>query len=239
MSKKPFILAILILLIGITPLLGQPNGPEDRAHSLGTTGGEVQLGVEEEYTIGPGDVLEISVYAGGAATPSHKFEATVRSDGKIFLEVLGEVKVAGLTYRQVEEKIARQMDQYVRNPQVVGHIKEYHNQTILVFGEVSKMGIYPLSRPMRVAEFLAFIGGPTPYADVTKIVISRRDGTILKFDLNRYLFKNDNTQNVLLRDGDKIFVPRKPRSLTTVLRENVDWISTAISIVLVLVTLFK
>ena len=63
---------------------------------------------QEPYVIGPEDVLEIRFWQ------DNNLDATVRvtQDGKIALDIIGEIKAGGLTTSALEREIIRQMSRY-------------------------------------------------------------------------------------------------------------------------------
>ena len=163
-----------------------------------------------EYLLGPGDVIQVTFYEAEGYMPSvRQIEtATVRSDGTVFLRLLGSTRAAGLTSSQLEARIEERLREYIRNPVVIVEIKGYHSQKVTVFGQ-AKNGIYTLDHPTYISEFIASIGGVDSRADQTKIKVTRKDGSVVIVNLKRYYEDGDLTQNILLRGGDQIFIPLK------------------------------
>ena len=170
-------------------------------------------GIPTEYLLGPDDVIRVTFYEAEGYMPSVKQTetATVRQDGTVFLRLLGGIKAAGLTSSQLEIQIEERLREYIRNPMVVVEIKEYHSQKVTVFGQ-AKNGIYTLDHPTYISEFIAFIGGVDSEADQTKIKLTRKDGSVVMVNLKRYYEEGDLSQNILLKDGDQMFVPKQKTS---------------------------
>ena len=85
---------------------------------------------------------------------------------------------------------------------------------IAIFGEISSSayrrsgaGFYPITEPIRLLDFIISAGGVTPAADTTRVKVVRQTGDIIECDLNEVIFKQDETQNILLQPGDRIFIP--------------------------------
>jgi polysaccharide export outer membrane protein len=110
----------------------------------------------------------------------------------------------------------------LKNPQVSVAVDEYHSQRIFVIGEVRTAGIYPLSGDMTLVEVLARAGSTTEHARDEVVIVHAPAGAniarpllpteatpsdVLHVDLKE-LQLGRGPQNVLLRDGDTIFVPR-------------------------------
>src|SRR5215831_12860301 len=95
---------------------------------------------QDGYLIGPEDVLAISVW--GELDLSTI--ATVRADGKISVQLLGDVLASGLTTSQLREFLRDSLSKYVRVPVVSVIVTESHSKLDHVIGRVAKPGAYPL-----------------------------------------------------------------------------------------------
>jgi polysaccharide export outer membrane protein len=163
--------------------------------------------VPADYRLGAGDLLRISVFG----APELATEARVSQSGNISFPLIGEIKVAQLSPRQVESMLTAHLEQgrFLRHPQVSVYVLEYQSQMISVMGHVAKPGQYALQRTTRVLDALATAGGPinSEAADVANLI--RADGTKTIIDLTA-LFSGDPAQNVTVSAGDTLYVPRAP-----------------------------
>jgi protein involved in polysaccharide export with SLBB domain len=117
-----------------------------------TTGGV------EEYKIGPGDILTITV----TDTPEFGGKFRVSDAGVIQMIGLSEPLVAeGLTTIELSQSIRKSLidAKQLRNPKVNVFIDEYHGRTITVLGSVTKPSVYSLTKRTNVLEALSFAGG--------------------------------------------------------------------------------
>ena len=160
------------------------------------------------YLLGSGDVIRVSFYETEGYMPSMRQTetTTIRQDGTVFLQLLGNIRAAGLTSSQLAIRIEGRLREYIRNPVVVVEIEEYNSQKVMVFGQADN-GIYSLDHPTYIAEFIASIGGLNSEADQIKIKVTRMDDSVVMVNLKRYYENGDLNQNILLRGGDQIFVP--------------------------------
>lgn len=173
-----------------------------------------------EYLIGAQDVLTISVWD----SPDLSGKFTVETDGSFTFPLIGRVKAGGLTLRQFEAELKKKLaDGYFKNPQVSVAVETYRSQRIFIVGEVRNPGTYQLTGDMTLIEAIARAGSTTPGAAPEAIVVrapagKTADGPTLpgqrpdeadteKVNL-RDLQSGVLSQNVALRDGDTIFVPR-------------------------------
>lgn len=157
----------------------------------------------QEYVLGPGDVVEVTV----VGEPQLSGLFTIRPDGRITLPLLGDVVAAGQTSRQLAETLAQALRRYVRNPQVSVNLRQPspRRQFVYLLGQVARPGAYEYLAGWTVAELLAAAGGPTPKAALRRAVILRRD-TAIRVDLEALLVKGNPEANVRLEPGDVLIV---------------------------------
>ena len=171
-----------------------------------------------DYLIGPQDVLTVQVY--DQADLGGKY--SVEADGTFSFPLIGRVKAGGQTLRGLEQDLKSKLaDGYFRNPQVTVAIEQYRSQRVFVMGEVRQPGPVPLTGGMTLIEALARAGSTTSTAsgEVAIVRTSRGDvrGPVLPdqnsgSDVFRASIKELEggalSQNLELRDGDTVFVPR-------------------------------
>ena len=163
---------------------------------------------EENYILGGGDVLTVSVY-------SHedlKTTTRVSGDGTIQISLIGPVKVGGMTTKQAIIHITKlYADGYLVDPRVNVFIEEFRSKKAILFGQVMKPGVYELSGPTTLLELISMAGGLKEKAgDVATI---RRESRLtsattkmLSINLKALMEKGDLTENIQIQDRDNIFV---------------------------------
>lgn len=162
--------------------------------------------LQQEYPIGAGDILDISVF------DVEELNKTVRVNGKgtIILPLLGELQVGGKTLTEVEELITDELTEFMHDPQISVFIAEYRSQQISVTGAVNEPTLHTLTRPRTVLELLSMSGGLSAKAGKQIYVRTVIDGEPrrLIIDLDEVLTNPDNQSlAILLRGDDSIFVP--------------------------------
>jgi polysaccharide export outer membrane protein len=161
-----------------------------------------------QYRVGAGDVLGIDVWKEpDASSPS----APVLPDGKIFLPMIGQLQVAGLTPAEVSALLSDRYRAFIRAPRVTVAVKEINSHKVYVIGEVKKEGPIRVQAPITVLQALAEAGGVTDYARRRRIYILRKDQNrqaTLLFDYDAVIRGEKMEQNVVLTPGDTIVVPR-------------------------------
>ena len=162
---------------------------------------------DDEYLIGAGDVVQVSVWGEqSASVPS----AVVRPDGKISMPLLKEVALAGLTPAQAEKSIAEQLDQFIKGANVTVVVSQINSKKIYLLGAVKKEGTISYTYKMTVMQALSEAGGLTDYAKRKKIYVIRFENGKeyrLPFDYDAVVKGERVELNIPLEPGDTIVVP--------------------------------
>ena len=169
------------------------------------------------YTVGPNDVLMVTVYN----QPQLSGKFAVEADGTFAFPLLGRVAAGGLSIRIVEDSIREGLAKgFLNDPQVSVTIDQYRSQQIFVVGEVRQPGSLPFTGSMTLIEALARVGSTTERAGMEAVIVRSSGGTgaaaqdantpnanTIRVNLQS-LERGVLSQNVVLRAGDTIFVPR-------------------------------
>jgi polysaccharide biosynthesis/export protein len=159
------------------------------------------------YAIGPGDVLEISVWKNPELTST----VPVRPDGRISVPLLGDVQAAGMTPLALKQTLTDGYKDYVTAPGVSVVVKEIHSRKIYVTGEVASPGVYDLQPRAKLMQALALAGGLTPYAKGRVVVLrDSRDGKgdrRFEIEIGTIISGKKPQDNLLLMPGDTLIVP--------------------------------
>jgi polysaccharide export outer membrane protein len=159
------------------------------------------------FIIGAEDVLAVRVWD----EPGLSGTVTVGPDGMISLQLIHEVRAAGLTTSQLEAVLTEQFKQYRNNPDVSVSVMSVRSRKFLIQGGMGRTGTFPLTGPTTVLEALSNGGGFKEFSNRKKIYILRTkpDGTVEKinFNYNEVSHGKKMEQNILIQNGDQIFVP--------------------------------
>jgi len=129
--------------------------------------------VSDEYRVGAGDVLDITVIGD---TDLSRPAAIVQTNGTVTLPLLGEVGVATLTVPEIKTKLTRLVERYLVRPQIEVRVKDFQSQFVTVLGEVNSPGKKPLRGQTRLLDVLTDAGSFTTNGS-GEVEISRIDGT--------------------------------------------------------------
>lgn len=188
-------LVLVVLLAGIPAFFARENLP---------------------YTIGPGDVLEISVWQ----HPELDRIVTVRPDGRMSFSLIGDVNANGLTPAGLDRIITGMLSKYVQKPEVTVIVTgvSIKSTQILILGQVARPGAYPMGESLTVLEAVAIAGGYTESAGLRRVTVIRQSRAetpkVIKVNLKKVIAKGDRSRNIILEPGDVVHLPKKASAWT-------------------------
>lgn len=129
----------------------------------------------EGYILGAGDALRVIIY--GQEELSGEF--TIDPTGRISLPLIKDIEAAGLTSRQLEDKITTELQpKYLNDPRVSVEVLAYRD--VYVLGEVRTPGKYAYVPNMTVLQAIAIAGGHTYRANESTAQVTRLQGDALR-----------------------------------------------------------
>lgn len=138
----------------------------------------------------------------------------VDAAGKISLRLIGQVKVAGMTPVEIARKLEAILSKYYSDPTVRVRLADRRSRRIYVFGQVDSSGPYPYTGRDTVLSVLAkanltFLAWKS---QIKVIRPSHDEGKrhVIVVDADKIMEKGDLEMNVLLEEGDIIYVPPTP-----------------------------
>jgi len=205
------LVGFLVLLSGATVHVQEPAHAPSSSATQGL----------DDYTVSRQDVLSITVID----RPELSAKYTVEVDGALQFPLVGRVPAAGKTLRQIETDLKRTLsDGFFKNPQVAVSLDQFKGRRVFVFGGVSLPGTYPLAEGMTLIEALVKAGyGNGSEAVIVRskeangpILPDRANGAeVIRVNLREFekeVEQGHMSRNILLQDGDTIFVPRIDRN---------------------------
>ncbi|MGM0646589.1 MAG: polysaccharide biosynthesis/export family protein [Thermodesulfobacteriota bacterium] len=158
---------------------------------------------EGVYTVNVGDVLDIQVWKEEELSRT----VTVRRDGRISLNLIGDVQAEGRTPERLAEVVTQELSQFVEGPEVTV-IVDRQGAAFYMIGEIAT-GEYPLARKMTLLQALALGGGFSEWADKERILLLRREKGHEKrliLDYSAIVEGEQGDDNILIQPGDTIVV---------------------------------
>ena len=168
--------------------------------------------VPDDYLLGPDD--RIVVILTGDVELTHPLVVT--REGFVVVPTVGRISVANLTMAELRlllrNLLANSYSGITLGTTFVDvTITEIRSIQIYVTGEVAQAGAYQLASVATVTNALYAAGGPTERASLRQISVQRRSGEEISLDLYPYLLDGDVSGDVILRQGDVVFVPLRER----------------------------
>ncbi len=162
------------------------------------------------YPLGPGDQINIVLQPPfqELSTP-----AVIAFDGTVFVSLLGQISLDGLTIEESTEVLRRQFNQFLVDPEVRVILAAPRAAQVTVSGAVLRPGYFPISPNAFVHEALLTAGGASVNSDLQNVIVQRRraDGSVISQSIDLYTPIAEGTPlpNIRLRDGDTIVVPER------------------------------
>jgi polysaccharide export outer membrane protein len=215
---------------GLQKTSGPSVEPKARAGALEPLENRRELSPtdEEDYIIGPEDLLEIRVFE----QPDLSGEVRVSLKGYIRVLPFPEpIKAAGYTEHQLADILREKLAMLLKNPQVVVRVKESRSRFVAVIGAVRKPDRYEVVRGTRLLTLLAAAGGLTENAGNTVHIIrtgkrparaenegepsSEAEPRLEVVDLRQLLSGRWELVNLLIYPGDIVSVPEADQIFVT------------------------
>jgi len=199
---------ILILLVPVLAGVGCAPTNEDmlyflREHEHEVSAIEYRVGIPDGIGISAPQVIEIDSES-----------QVIQPDGKITLALLGEVKVVGMTAREIAAKLEVLLSRYYIDPKVSVRVTGYASKKYYVYGPVTSTGPRPYTGRDTLLD--AVVAAGVDYRSWTsrvKVIRPSHDETeaqTIVVDVNKMLKQGDWSMNLLLEPDDVVYIPPTP-----------------------------
>ncbi len=159
-----------------------------------------------EHQLGPGDSVDINVFQ---EPDLNSLKVLVSKEGRITVQLLGDVDVSGLTASQAARLIETKFKPgYLVHPRVTVSISGLAQRRFTVLGQVNKPGAFnfPAGQNLTVEEAIGMAGGFKAGAKVKKVLLKHSGGgEPTEIDLS----KDAKSKATQVQTGDVITVPEK------------------------------
>lgn len=162
----------------------------------------------EPVLLREGDVLKIS-FPGAPNLNINNLQ--IQRDGKIKLQLVGEVNAAGMTTAQLEKELSEKYKSQLTSPEVTVAV-ESSSFSVFVTGAVIKPGKISSNHPITALEAIMEAGGfDNVKANMKAVKVIRNEGgktTNFTLDLKRVIDGMD-TQPFYLKPSDIVYVKER------------------------------
>lgn len=148
------------------------GAPPRTPQPVSTRANTAALSPSNEYRLGPGDRVRITVYGQNNLTG----EYSVDGNGMLAFPLIGQLQAGGMTAGELQRAITDKLSpDYIKDPSVSAEVLTY--RPFYILGEVRTPGSYPYVNGMAILNAIALAGGFTYRAQEEKFYITRiRDG---------------------------------------------------------------
>ena len=188
--------ATLFLISCATPHSPRVAGPPNPALSTQAS---------QEYIIHPGDQLDIKFFF----NPELNELVTVRPDGQISLQLIDDVKAAGLRPSELDKEITTRYSVELQKPMVTVIVRSFTGQRVYVGGEINRPGLFDFTAGMTPLEAVLSAGGFKETANPTAAMVIRKgqDNRPVPIQVNLKEALNGGEVGQL-QPSDVVYVPK-------------------------------
>jgi len=161
---------------------------------------------EQVYRLGPGDVLEISVWKDEELSR----QIIVPPDGIMSFPLIGDIDVRELSVPELRDIVSKKLSEYVTGAEVTVMLLSANSLRAYVVGKVNSPGQFPITMQTNVMQLIAMAGDLNTFASSGSILILRREKDVTQsfpFDYDEVKKGKELEQNIILRRGDIVVVP--------------------------------
>jgi len=178
----------------------------------GTVGGGSALQYQDKlvdqntYRLAPGDLIDVKF----PYHPEENERVPVRPDGRIGLQVVGDVMAAGLTVTELEQVVMEKSAKTLRDPVVSIIIAQLAEHKVYVGGQVAKPGFVVYREGMTPLQAIVERGGFVDDANTDEVLYISRVGSAVqsqRLDLEAVM-DGDSSEQIVMSPDDIIIVPR-------------------------------
>ncbi len=165
---------------------------------------------DARYRLQATDVVEIHY----RYTPEFDQTVTIQPDGFAFLQIVGDLKLQGLTVDQAREAILSKAAPRLREPEISIVLKEFERPYFVVGGEVTNPGKFEMRGQVTALQAVAIAGGfKTASAKHSQVILYRRVGPDIAkaeiLDLKAVMSPSAAAEPLAdLHPGDLLIVPQ-------------------------------
>lgn len=161
----------------------------------------------EEYLVGPGDILFISI----SGLQEKNFSLKINPDGFLYIPQIGVLDLRTKSLQQTKEIIKQRLLKSFKDVDIYVTLQSFRKIKVSLIGNVIKVSNFIISSNSRLIDVFTLSKGITPSSDLRNIKVISRNGSQKIYDLLKFIRTGDFSQNPHLLDGDIISVDKTER----------------------------
>jgi protein involved in polysaccharide export with SLBB domain len=159
------------------------------------------------YLLSPGDSVEVKF----AYAPDFNDAQLIRPDGKIAMQLIGDVQAAGRAPQELRDSLQAAFSSVIKSAELTVIVRKYAERHVYISGEVNRPGNVPIRSKLTILEAIMDAGGFTvPTAKLSTVLLIRNEnGKWHGYSLNLedQLHRGEVNQ-IELQPSDIVYVPR-------------------------------
>lgn len=156
----------------------------------------------KEYIVGPGDEFIVNI----VSSKSVQLKALILPDGRLLLNNIGVVDLAGKTLEESYELIENKVRQVYNSKDISVVLSNIRRFKVTVSGQTYTQATVDATSTERVNEVINKVGGFDEKSSLRNITLLRKD-SVIKVDLVKFFNIGDKSSNPYVIGGDQIIVP--------------------------------
>lgn len=158
-----------------------------------------EIQVDSSYVLGPGDFLDLML-------EEKYLTLQIYPDGKVAIEECGSVDVGGKTLAEARTLILDLVSKRYKRELCFVQLAALKKFRVNAMGAVQNVGQHVVDPQTRLSYFMRQVGGILVSANTENVMVIRGKDT-LHVNYNAMSTKGDFEQDIMLEQGDKVFVP--------------------------------
>ena len=155
------------------------------------------------YSIGPGDVINISITDINDIDGSY----TISPTGDVTIPYVGQVVVNDKTKEEAQEFINNVLKGFYQEPETIVKIEQYNSAYVYITGAINRpLSILLSEQPLKILDALIKAGYVKDQKTYMKTALLRRDNKVYEIDLYELLNRNNTNLDIYLRKDDVLHV---------------------------------
>jgi polysaccharide biosynthesis/export protein len=162
--------------------------------------------INGRYIVGATDSIQLLVTNGPGLSGGH----TIRPDGYITLELIGDIYVEGMVPMKIADVLTKALQVYIRDVDVTVRVTGFNSKKYYMFGETGGVGEHAFDGDVTILRAFARARGVTTRAAWDRIRLVRastRTRQIFKINLQDIITRGEWDTNVQLKANDIVYVP--------------------------------
>jgi len=206
--KKSLALIIYYQLIVVILLTGCANPKVPKGALLAPQINAKEQPKQTEYLLKAGDKIEFKFFY----HPELNEHATIRPDGRIGLQLVGEIMAAGKTARELDDILTRKYADHIRDPEVAVIVRAIKESRVFVGGQVATPRVITINGRLTGLQAIIEAGGFLGTSEEQMVIILREQNKkkplFIVANMKKHLSMPGDTNDIALQHGDIVFVPR-------------------------------